>query len=462
MLPAFASWRITHADSRHAAPALKTKIENMDPELPKYHRLVRIYYRVRATAFAALFVAIGMHMRAMDYGATAWGLLVLQFLVYPHLLFWRARTAKKSLDTELTHLMLDSLLVGIWAAALEFPIWIAFTLFLGTTLNNAINRGARGALGALLAFSSGALLWGLVGGFRLSPDTAFPVAALCVAGLSTYVVGLGTIVFVQNRKLHVAREALRLREEHYRLITENAGDLIALLDAKGQFAYASPSYRRLVPAAALSDNADALALVHPDDRETMRALVQEAVQTGESRELLYRLITADGAAHEFKATINSVSYAGVRKAVVVSIDVTELRQQDKKLAIQAQAFENMAEAMMIVSAEGTILSVNHAFTAVTGYSAGEVVGKLESGFRLALQPSEFYDEIRDALERQGYWTGTSWCRRKDNSLYREWRSVSAIKDKTGRIAHYIELFMDISDSLQSAPGPTHRSAGITP
>lgn len=433
----------------------------MNRKLPKYHRLVRIFYQVRASAFAALFVAIGMHMWGMGYGATAWVLLVLQFLVYPHLLFWRARTAKNSLDTELTHQTLDSLLVGTWAAALGFPIWIAFTLFLGTTLNNAINRGARGALGALLAFSSGALVWGLVAGFRFSPDTAFPVTALCLAGLSTYAVGLGTIVFVQNRKLRVAREALRLGEEHYRLITENAGDLIALLDAKGQFAYASPSYQRLLPAAALSDNADALALVHPDDRETMHALLQKAVQTGESQELLYRLIAADGAAHEFKATINSLSYAGLQKAVVVSIDVTELRQQDKKLAIQAHAFENMAEAMMIVSADGMILTVNHAFTAVTGYSAGEVVGKPESEFRFALQPPEFYDEIRDALERQGYWTGTSWCRRKDTSLYREWRSVSAIKDKTGRITHYIGLFTDISDSLRSVPGPTHPTAGIT-
>lgn len=433
----------------------------MNQELPKYHRLVRIYYQVRATAFAALFAAIGMHMWGMGYGATAWVLLVLQFLVYPHLLFWRARTAKNSLDTELTHTRFDSLLVGTWAAALEFPIWIAFTLFLGTTLNSAINRGVRGAVGSLLAFSSGALVWGLVAGFRFSPDTAFPVTALCVAGLSIYTVGLGTIVFDQNRKLRAAREALRLGEEHYRLITENAGDLIALLDANGQFAYASPSYQRLLPAATLNGNADALALMHPDDREHMRELLQKAVQTGESQELLYRLIAADGAAHEFKATINSLSYAGVRKAVVVSIDVTKLRQQDKTLAIQAHAFENMTEAMMIVSADTTILSVNHAFTAVTGYSAGEVVGKPVSEFRFALQPSEFYDEMRDALERQGYWTGTSWCRRKDTSLYREWRSVTAIKDKTGRLTHYIELFMDVSDSLRAVPGPRHRTAGIT-
>ncbi|HEY5293054.1 MAG TPA: PAS domain S-box protein, partial [Burkholderiales bacterium] len=143
------------------------------------------------------------------------------------------------------------------------------------------------------------------------------------------------------------------------------------------------------------------------------------------------------------------------RTVVVSTDITELRQRDKKLAIQADVFENMAEAMMIVAADGTILSVNRAFTAVTGYGAEEVCGRSETGFRTALQPPEFYDEIRDALERQGYWTGTSWCRRKDASIYREWRNISAIRDAAGRATHYVHFFADVSQSAHSDPSLAH-------
>ena len=432
----------------------KTGLMNQPPL--GYHRLVRTYYQVRASAFAALFLAIALHMWGQSHVAVAWMLLVLQFLVYPHLLFLHARRAENSLDTEFRHLMLDSALVGAWAAALEFPIWIAFTLLLGTTLSNAINRGARGAAYALLAFSSGALLWGSVTGFRFSPDTALPVTVLCLVGLSVYVVGLGTIVFLQNRKLRDAREALRQSEERYRLITENAGDLIALLDTQGRVAYASPSYRRLLPAPALDPGDDALAYVHEDDREAMRASLGRAVQTGKSLEFPYRLIAGDGSTHEFQATVKPLSYAGIPKAVVVSIDVTELRQRDKELAVQAQAFENMAEAMMITSADGIVLSVNPAFATITGYSAAEVVGKPASDFRLALQPSEFYDEIRDTLARQGYWAGTSWCHRKNTSLYREWRSVSVIRDKRGQITHYVSIFMEISEPPRSVSAPAHR------
>ena len=414
----------------------------------KYHRFVRIFYQIRATAFAVLFVAIGMQMWGRGYGGLAWALLALQFLAYPHLLFWRARRAPDSLKAEHANLLLDCLLLGIWISALEFPTWIAFPIFLGTSLNNAMNRGWRGALGALLAFAFGAVAWGLVAGFKVSPQTDPVAAALCLMGLFVYVIGLGNIAFAQSRKLRDTREALRQREEHYRIITENAGDLIAMLDAAGRWVYANPAYRRLLPEAALEIGADALAHLHPEDRDATRAALEQAVQSGESQGFLYRLIAADGKEHEFQAKAKSFSHAGAPRTVVVSTDVTELRQRDKKLALQANVFENMADAMMIVAADGTVLSVNRAFTTVTGYGAEEVCGKSETEFRTALQPQEFYDEIRDALKRQGQWSGSSWCRRKDASIYREWRNISAIRDAAGRTTHYVVFFADVSQSAR--------------
>ncbi|HEY5292875.1 MAG TPA: MASE2 domain-containing protein, partial [Burkholderiales bacterium] len=293
-------------------------IESTNQSAPKtYHRFVRIFYQIRATAFAWLFVAIGMQMWGRGYPGFAWLLLALQFLAYPHLLFWRARRAPDSLKAEHTNLVLDCLLLGIWISALEFPTWIAFPVFLGVSLNNAMNRGWRGALGALLGFASGALAWGLVAGFKVSPQTDPVAAALCLIGLFVYVIGLGNIAFSQSLKLRDTREALRQREEHYRIITENAGDLIAMLDAGGRWVYANPAYRRLLPEAVLEIGADALAHLHPEDRDAMRAQLEKALQTGESQAFLYRLIAKDGNEHEFQAKAKSFSHAGVPRTVVV-------------------------------------------------------------------------------------------------------------------------------------------------
>lgn len=412
----------------------------------RYHRFVRIFYQIRAAAFAALFVAIGMHMRGRGYGEFAWALLALQFLAYPHLLFWRARNARDSLKAEHANLLLDCLLLGVWMAVLEFPTWIAFPVFLGTTLNNSMNRGWRGALEALLAFSIGALAWVLAAGFKVTPQTDAVAAALCLLGLFVYVIGLGNIAFAQSRKLRDTRETLRQREEHYRIITENAEDLIAMLDAEARWVYANPAYRRVFPEAALQAGTDALASLHADDREDARAALEKAIETGESQEFLYRLMAVDGNEHEFRAKAKSFAHAGVTRIVVVSTDITALRQRDRKLAIQANVFENMAEAMMIIGADGIILSVNRAYTAVTGYAAEEVCGRSETAFRTALQPPEYYEQIRHALERHGYWTGTSWCRRKDASIYREWRNISAIRDTQGHATHFVVFFADVSQS----------------
>jgi PAS domain S-box-containing protein len=207
----------------------------MNQESLKYHRLVRIDYQVRTSAFAALCVAIGMHMSGQGYAATAWIALLLQFLAYPHLLFWRARRAENSMQAERTNLTLDALLLGVWAAALQFPIWIGFTLFLGTTLSNAINGGVRGALSALLAFSGGALAWVLAAGFRFSPHTTVPVTVLCMVGLATYFTGVGAIAFVQNRKLRNTRQALRQSELLLRTTIEASPIVLFTLDKQGIF-----------------------------------------------------------------------------------------------------------------------------------------------------------------------------------------------------------------------------------
>ena len=422
-----------------------TELENQSATR-RYHRFVRIFYQIRASAFAGLFVAIGIQMWGRSYGGLAWALLALQFLAYPHLLFWRARRAVNSLKAEHANLLLDCLLLGIWMAALEFPTWIAFPIFLGTTLNNSMNRGWRGALAALLAFSSGALAWGLAAGFKVSPQTEVAAAAMCLLGLFVYVIGLGNIAFVQSRKLRDTREALRQREEHYRIITENAGDMIAMLDSEGRWVYANPAYRRLLPAAALQTGTDAFAHLHAEDVQSARALLATAIQTGEPQEFLYRLIAADGQEHEFQATAKAFSHAGVQRTVIVSTDISELRKRDKKLAIQANVFENMAEAMMIVAADParTVVSVNQAFTTVTGYREGDVVGKSETQFRTALEPPQFYDDMHAALAREGRWSGTTWGRRKDGSIYRERRNAASVKNEAGATAYYIFFFADIS------------------
>jgi PAS domain S-box-containing protein len=128
------------------------------------------------------------------------------------------------------------------------------------------------------------------------------------------------------------------------------------------------------------------------------------------------------------------------RLVLSLVDVTDLRASEEQLLITAHALEGMTEAIMITAADGTIVSVNRAFSQITGWQREEVLGKPEKAIRNALQPPEFYDELYAAVLRDGHWSGSGWAKRKDGVVYKEWRSVRAARDTEGRVTHYVIVF----------------------
>jgi PAS domain S-box-containing protein len=130
--------------------------------------------------------------------------------------------------------------------------------------------------------------------------------------------------------------------------------------------------------------------------------------------------------------------------VIASRDVTELSDREEQLEIAGLAFERMAEAMMITNAAGRILTINQAFSRITGFAPDEVLGQPESKFRSHMQEESFYDDMFATVLRTGQWRGSTWCQRRDGSVYREWRSVSAVRDADGRVTHYVALFGELN------------------
>ena len=110
----------------------------------------------------------------------------------------------------------------------------------------------------------------------------------------------------------------------------------------------------------------------------------------------------------------------------------------------------MTEAIMITSADGTIVTVNRAFCEITGHARDDVLGQAEKTIRSGLLPAEFYDEAYATVLREGYWSGTSWARRKNGSVYREWRSVRAVKDAAGSATHYVMVFYEVGGASRAA------------
>ncbi len=411
---------------------------------PRTSRLVWMVYVARAWAFAFCFAVIGALLVERGAGVASWVFLALTFLAYPHLAYLNARRSARPRHSEHANLLIDALLFGVWSAELAFPLWVTYALLSGAVLNNLVNRGARGLIPSMAVFALGAVVWGAVRGFEFHPDTSALVSTLAFIGSIGYVSAVGSIVHRQTRRVILTREELRMSEERYRLITENAGDLIALVDAKGRWRYASPSYARLLAAEDVLLGTDALRCVHADDAARVRTELRKMMEDGADAHFEFRLVGPDGQVRALECSGHPVKDAAGKwsRAVLVSRDITELQASREQLRVAALAFANMAEAIMIASADGHVVSVNKAFCRITGFAPEEAIGQPEEKFRLAMQPASYYTALSADIERDGHWSGSTWSRRKDGSVYREWRTVSAVRDEHDRVAYHVSVFFE--------------------
>ncbi len=126
-------------------------------------------------------------------------------------------------------------------------------------------------------------------------------------------------------------------------------------------------------------------------------------------------------------------------------DISQRKEYEAKLRLLASVFESTVEGIVITDLEGIIEEVNPGFTAITGYSAPEAIGKNPSILKSNHHDAEFYREMWKAITQTGHWSGEIWNRRKNGESYPERLSINAVTDYKGDISHYISVFYDISD-----------------
>lgn len=129
-------------------------------------------------------------------------------------------------------------------------------------------------------------------------------------------------------------------------------------------------------------------------------------------------------------------------------DITAARQAEESLRLAASVFEHAREGIMVTNLQGVILTVNPAFTRLTGYSAEEAVGKTPALLSSRRYTKAFYQDMWQSLLRDGHWQGEIWNRRKDGELFAEMLSIGSIADESGEVTRFVALFSDITQKKQ--------------
>ena len=116
-----------------------------------------------------------------------------------------------------------------------------------------------------------------------------------------------------------------------------------------------------------------------------------------------------------------------------------------ELRVAASVYENTSEGAMIANERGGIISVNPAFTRITGYTSEEAVGRSCNLLKSYRHEPAFYVEMWQKILGENHWEGEIWNRRKNGEAYLERLTINRIPAINGFPVTYVGVFHDITE-----------------
>ncbi len=267
-------------------------------------------------------------------------------------------------------------------------------------------------------------------------ETARQVSTLLMAftlGTVFILVLLGTYL-----TLRIVR-SVRSSEEQYRTLMQGASDGLIVIDtAKGLVREVNQYVERMIgrPANELIGVPWDSLFDAPVARPPVGAQQPAAQQAG--------LRTAGGGVVAVEVKCSATTWGDRPALLAILRDVSERLAVERQLRIATNAMENMTEAVVITDPRFQVVSVNGAFTAITGYTQAEVIGKVPAYLNMRAGDTRKLRRIVRALQRDGRWQGELNNVRKNGEAYPMRLSLASVPAEDGSIAHYVGIFSDNS------------------
>lgn len=192
--------------------------------------------------------------------------------------------------------------------------------------------------------------------------------------------------------------------------------------------------------------------------EMVRTQAMERL-SGHATQTRYECVArrGDGEPIELEIFGSLMTLHGRPALIGIMFDITERKRAEASARRAALVYAHTSEGMVVTDASGVIQDVNPAFTAVTGYSADDVVGRTMSVLSSGRHDDDFYRAMWTRLEETGRWSGDIHNRRKSGEEYVERLSINTSYNADGSVNCRIGLFSDVTEKRRREASIWHQA-----
>ncbi|MDD2742632.1 MAG: EAL domain-containing protein [Rhodocyclaceae bacterium] len=254
------------------------------------------------------------------------------------------------------------------------------------------------------------------------------------------------LLFADNTNLYEVERRARENQERLLAVMNNSVSMMAVKDATGRYQFANPKFERCFgfTSGKIVGKTD-FQVFPPNISDLFRDAELEAMRLRKDieREETIRLGGTDR--HFLVVRFPLFDDDGAITGVCFqATDITERKHAEEQLRLAARVFDRAAEGVVVTDINQRILTVNDAFSNVTGFSREEVVGQTPRILNSGKHDAQFYLDMWEKIDAQGWWQGEIWNRKKNGDLYLEWLSINTVKDQENKVVNYVAMFSDIT------------------
>jgi two-component system, cell cycle sensor histidine kinase and response regulator CckA len=269
-----------------------------------------------------------------------------------------------------------------------------------------------------------------------------------IRGLVGLVFLFNLYTIYQQLQIHRIRRQLSNQEQMFRLITENAEDLITVVDRTGKRLYDSPGYFKLGYSREELEGGPVPEQVHPDDHQALIVAREETFLTGVGPRVEYRFLRKDGEWRILESTRSPVrnDRGEIENVVIVSRDITERKQAEELLRRRDEQLRQSQKMEAVGRLSGGIAhDFNNLLGVIIGYSESIEYRMAEND---PLRKSA--EEIRKAGERAASLTHQLLAFSRQQALQPQVLDLNALVTDMGKMLRRV-IGMDIELTTKLSP-----------